>query len=98
MNGDDDLPDGAVAYREYEVPLASGRNASSAFTLGKLNVDSVPANLAKQQNAKAYGLVSILDYPDAPQYPVVWLQTDTMLGIVVADDDKELSEELRQIV
>src|SRR5689334_9480864 len=91
-----ELPDGALAYREYEVTSEHG-TGSIAFTLGENDVDTMPARFAKHAGAKAYGLVSILGFPEAPIHPVIWVQTDTHLGVTVADEDRDLSEVLKLI-
>jgi len=95
---DNDLPAGAVAYREYQVPLVEGGAASLAFTLGRTDIDSVAAELAHSVGARAYGLVSLVGYPGAPRYPVVWLQLPTQLALTVADGDEDLGEDLKQII
>ena len=95
---DDDLPDGVLAYREYEIAAPDGRTGSIGFTLGRADADSPAADFARQAQARAHGLVSILDYPGAPRHPAIWLQTEAQLGISVADEDEELSDDLRQIV
>jgi hypothetical protein len=94
----DDLPDDAVAYREYEISLPDGGRASVAFTLGAPDLDTVPATMARVHGALAYGLISIADYPGAPEYPMVWLQTKTELGITVADDDEDLADPLKRMI
>ena len=95
---DNGLPAGAVAYREYEVPLAEGGNASMAFMLAHKDADSIASDLARAVHARAYGFVLIRDYPAAPRYPVVWLQLPTQLTLTVADGDDDLSEDLKQII
>jgi hypothetical protein len=44
------------------------------------------------------GLVSIRGLPDAPRYPVIWVNTDAKVGVTVADEDDDLSPELKQII
>jgi hypothetical protein len=95
---DDDLPDGALAYREYEVTTPSGESGSLALTLGDADADFMPARFAKHAGARAFGLVSILGFSDAPRYPVIWLQMESQIGVTVADGDDDLSPELRQII
>ena len=95
---DNHLPAGAVAYREYEVPLAQGGTASLAFTLAGQDANSVVFDVARSLQAVAYGFVSILDYPGAPRHPVVWLQLPTQLALMVADGDEDLSQDLKQII
>jgi len=91
-------PVGAVAYREYEVPLADGGNASMAFMLAHQDADSIASDLARAVHARAYGFVFIRDYPGGPRYPVVWLQMPTQLALTVANGDEDLSEDLKQII
>jgi len=95
---DDDLPDGVLAYREYEIAAPDGGTASIAFTLGRADADTGTADFARQAEARAHGLVSVLHYPGAPRHPAIWLQTEAGLGISVADEDGDLSDDLRQIV
>jgi len=97
MDDNDPLP-GTVAYREYHVPLADGGIAMMAFTLAHRGADSIAGDLASTLGARAYGFISILDYPTAPRHPVVWLQLPTQLALTVADDDEDLSEDLKQII
>jgi hypothetical protein len=94
---DDDLPEGTVAYREYAATI-HGASGSLAFTLGDPTVDTMPARFAKHAGARAYGLISILGFPQAPQFPVIWVQTDEMLGITVADRDGQLTDDLKQLI
>jgi hypothetical protein len=98
VNDDNDFPDGAIAYREYEVPMPDGTTASLAFTLGDITIDSVPANFAREHGALAYGLVSVIDVPEAPQFPLVWTQNQTQLALAVADEDNDLSDSLKQVI
>ena len=94
----DDLPDGVLAYREYEIAAPGGGTASIAFTLGRADADTAAADFARNAEARAHGLVSVLYYPGAPQHPAIWLQTEAGLGISVADEDGDLSDDLRQVV
>ncbi|HEY6980599.1 hypothetical protein [Reyranella sp.] len=93
-----DLPDGAIAYREYEVPMPDGTTANLAFTLGDMTADSIPAEFARRQGALAYGLVSVIDVPGAPRHALIWLQGRTPLALTVADEDSDLGEPLQQAI
>jgi len=44
--------------------------------LARSDTDTVAAKIARQSNAKAHGLVFILDYPNVRPRAVVWLETD----------------------
>ena len=93
-----ELPDGALAFREYEVPLAGGGIASIAFTLGQPNIETHAAQLVREVGAVAYGYVSILDHPHAPIHPVVWMRTPTDIAIAVSDDDADLDGDIKQLI
>jgi hypothetical protein len=89
MMENDDLPDGAVAYRAYKLALPDGESVDIAITLGQMDVESVPANFARKHDALAYGLVSLLDMPCAPSYPLMWMYAGSRLSIVTTEDDVE---------
>jgi hypothetical protein len=91
-------PNGAVVMREYRAQLADGTIADIAFTLGDLNGETISARFARAQNAVAYGLVSILGVEGALQHPAVWLQLADQIAITVADDDANLTPELKAVV
>ncbi|WIM09106.1 hypothetical protein [Enhydrobacter sp.] len=95
---DNDLPDGALAYRQYEVPMPDGSTASLAFTLGDMTADSVPANYARQHGVVAYGLVSVTDVPDPPRFPLVWTQDRTQIALAVAEEDKDIGDDLKETI
>ena len=50
---DGDLPEGTVAYREYEV-VTDTEKGSMAFTLGEPGAETVAARYAKDAGAQAY--------------------------------------------
>src|SRR4051812_9391921 len=93
----DDLPEGALAYREYEVN-SDGHSGSMAFTLGQPDADTMASRFAKHVGAYPYGLISILGLPGAPRFPVIWVQTAEQLGVTVADEDLELTDRLKQLI
>ena len=75
----DDFPDETLAFREYVLILADGSRVSMAITLGDPQADGFAARLARQNDALAYGLISVLDAPDAPDAPIVWMvNADTL--------------------
>ena len=92
-----DLPSGAVAYREYRVSL-DGQSGSLAITLGQPDADTMPGQFARHMRAHAYGLVSIVGLEAAPRLPIVWLLSDTKLGLTVMGDDGELCYKLKRLV
>jgi len=93
-----DFPGGAAVYREYGVMLDSGATGIIAVTLGDIDLDSPTAFLARRCSAPAFGLISLADVPGAPQCPFVWIQDETQLGVTIAEQDGDLSDELRGII
>jgi hypothetical protein len=84
--------------REYEVLLADGRKARIVFTLARSGTDTAAARIARQSNAKAHGLVFILDYPDVRPRAVVWLETDVEFALCAAAEDGDLGDGLKHFV
>jgi len=74
--------------REYEVLLIDGGKARIVFTLARSDTDTVAAKIARQSNAKAHGLVFILDYPNVRPRAVVWLETDVEIALCAAADPR----------
>jgi len=94
----DNLPEGTIAFREYEVPMPDGSKASIELTLGDLSVHSMAADFARQNGALAYGLVNVVDLDGAPDFPLIWTQGETEFGITVADGDPDPTDELKAII
>lgn len=84
--------------REYEVLLADGCKARIVFTLARSDADTVAAKIARQSNAKAHGLVFILDYPKVRPRTVVWLETDVEFALCAAADEGDLGDSLKRFV
>lgn len=91
-------PEGAIAYREYEVTMPDANTANIAFTLGDPIVDSLAADYAHRNGALAYGLVSVLDVPDAPKHAMIWTLMATHVCIASVDDGDEMSAGLRHVI
>jgi len=84
--------------REYEVLLIDGGKARIVFTLARSDTDTVAAKIARQSNAKAHGLVFILDYPNVRPRAVVWLETDVEFALCAATDEGDLGDNLKHFV
>src|SRR4051794_31948419 len=93
-----DITDGALAYREYELTLRDGSAGTIVFTLGSLARDSPPAAFAREHNALAYGLSAILNVPNAPLHPFLWMHDSFDLSVVALDQGPPLSLELQELV
>jgi hypothetical protein len=92
------LPKGTLAYRQYQAELADGSPVSLAFTLSDSEADTYPARFAHEHNAIAFGFVSVLDAPGAPERPSVWMVDTTHLSLASEAGDRPISEDLQDIV
>src|SRR4051812_24379951 len=93
----DNLPAAVIAYREYVIPAPGGGTANIAFTLRRAGT-APPGDFAPRTDARAHGLVSLVDYPGAPRHPAMWEQSDSGLRLTAADQDRDLSPEISQLI
>jgi len=91
-----DIPEGAVACREYKVTF-DGESGSMAITLGQPDADTMPSRFARHMGAHAYGLVSIIGLEAAPRHSIVWILLDNKVGLTVTGED-ELTEDLKRLI
>jgi NADPH-dependent curcumin reductase CurA len=91
------LPHGSLVHREYRVTVRDHAGAV-AFTLGDIGANTAGARLAQFAEARLYGLIAILGVPGAPRYPVIWVFRSGQIGLAIAEEDRELSEDLKQII
>jgi hypothetical protein len=94
---DNDLPEGTLEYREYEVSL-NGESGSIALTLGKPDADTMLGQFARYVRAHAYGMVSILGLSGVPGRPAVWILSGTKVGVTMGDGEQAMSDDLRALV
>jgi hypothetical protein len=94
----DDFPGEALAYREYALVPSDGPRITMAITLGDLEADTAAGRFAREHRALAYGLISILDMPDAPSFPIVWMISADQLILAKSTDDRDVPEELEQLI
>ncbi len=94
----DDFPDEALAVREYVLVLSDGSRVSMAITLGDPEADGFAARLARENDAVAYGLISVLDAPEAPEAPIVWMVNADSLSLAKAAGDGKVSAELQGLI
>jgi hypothetical protein len=97
-----ELPDGAVAYQQYEVSMPSGATATVGVTLGDMEDDTDPAALARARGATSHGLVVLVGMVDAPQLPIVWMSGErpgqVRLGLSVLDQQCDLNDEIKDVI
>jgi hypothetical protein len=94
----DNVPEGTLAYREYELQAPGGTLASAAFTLSDLSVDNVASEFAKRIDAVAFGLISVMGWPGGPRMPIVWVQLRTRVGLCPMDFDDLIPGDLRPVL
>jgi hypothetical protein len=96
---DDFLPEGALAYREYQIVMPDGTRATVAVTLGDRIVPSISREFARRSGATFYGLIAVLDLPGAPEIPMVWTQRKTQTAIAAAAEGyAEMGKDLKLVV
>jgi hypothetical protein len=83
-----------IVHREYDITVRE-HAGSVAFTLGDLHANTAGARLARSAEARYYGLVAIFGVPDAPRFPLVWLATSDQIALAQAQQDQDLSEDIK---
>jgi len=94
----DDVPEGTLAYREYDLQAPDGTLASAAFTLSDLSVDNVASEFARRIDAVAFGLISVMGCPGGPRMPIVWVQLSTRVGLCPVDFDDVIPSDLQSVL
>lgn len=92
------IPDGAIAYREFELHLPGGQTLNVAFTLGQEDIRSTACDFARAVGAIAYGLVSVMEVPGESVLPLIWFCNGAEIAIAPADQGKIPTKEIRVIV
>jgi hypothetical protein len=95
--GDGRLPPGALAWRQYEVKLLSGRTATVAFSLGDPR-DVTIARVKRERDACNLGLLVVLNDPDSAEEVVLWFQRATSLTLLSHGCDAMIGEELTTLL
>ena len=98
LSVNDNVPEGTLAYREYELQAPGGTLASAAFTLSDLSVDNVASEFAKRIDAVAFGLISVMGWPGGPRMPIVWVQLSTRVGLCPMDFDDVIPSDLQPVL
>ena len=97
-----ELPEGSLAYRQYEVSLRGGAMLIAGVTLDNIDDDSPAAALARSHGATSHGLLVIVGIANAPQLPLVWMDGEqpgkVRIGLSVEDEGFDFTEELREAV
>ena len=67
-------------------------------SVGDPEANTPGARFARKNDAHWFGFIQMVDMPDAPRSPMMWLADDTNLTLAVEDGDRELSDDLHQII
>src|SRR5947209_5096270 len=87
-----------AAYRQYVLVLSDGSTISMTIAVGEDEADTAAEPFARDRNAVASGLITIADAPDAPEFPVIWVVTETRLILKKAVGDPTMSSELEELI
>ena len=93
----DDLSDDMVASRKYGLMIAGRGLVTIALTLGDKDGESIPADVAREQGALAYGLVSVEEDQGAAQ-PMVWLFDGTQIDVAVGEANLPPDDDLLEAI
>jgi hypothetical protein len=91
------LPPGALAWRQYEVRLMSGRTATVAFSLGDPQ-DGTIARVKHEREACNLGFLVVLNDPDSDEEVVLWFQRAASLTLLSHGCDAMIGEEVTTLL
>lgn len=91
-------PSGTLAYRQYTLSMLNGRPAKIAISLGDITSEGEAARFAREAGASAFGHALVVDHPDAPELPYIWMQTDTGIAAVAVGRDSRPTPELKALI
>ena len=87
-------PRGSLAWRQYQVKLASGHTATLGFSLADPH-DKTMARVKRAHDASHLGVLVVLDDPDSREEVVLWFQQATSLTLVSQNGDTMIGDEVR---
>ncbi|MBV8191142.1 MAG: hypothetical protein JOY64_28100 [Alphaproteobacteria bacterium] len=95
--GDRRRPPGSLAWRQYEVKLASGHTATLGFSLADPRHKSI-ARAQRAHDASHLGWLVVRDGPDAPEEAVLWFRQATALTLLPQNDDMTIGDEVKALL
>jgi hypothetical protein len=90
-------PAGSLAWRQYQVKLASGRTATLGFSLADPRHKSI-ARVRRAHDATHLGLLVVLGDPDSLEEAVLWFQQETTLTLVSQEGDTMIGDEVKALL
>jgi hypothetical protein len=92
-----ELPEGVLAYQEYDVDLPDGARGCIAFTLDDLFASTHAAREIQRGGGKAFGIIAMRDIPDAPTGTVIWFLKDETVVLSI-ENGAHVTDRLNQII
>jgi hypothetical protein len=86
-----------LAWRQYEVKLASGHTATLGFSLADPD-DKTMRRLKLAHDAAHLGLLIVLDDPDSLEEVVLWYHQSTSLALISQNGDTMIGNEVRGLL
>jgi hypothetical protein len=90
-------PLGTLAWRQYEVSLDSGHQATVGFSLADPH-DKTIAEIKRKHEAAHLGFLVILDDPDSVEEVVLWFQQAGALTLMSQNGEMLIGDEVRSLL
>lgn len=90
-------PPGALAFRQYEIKLDSGHQATVGFSLADPH-DKTIAFIKQKHDAVNLGFLIILDDPDSAEEVVLWFQQAGELTLMSQNGAMLISDEITALL
>jgi len=90
-------PPGSLAWRQYEVKLASGRTAIFGFSLADPRHKTM-AEVKQKHKASNLGLLVVLDDPDSMEEIVLWFQQASALVLLSQNGEVMIGAEAQALL
>jgi hypothetical protein len=90
-------PPGSLAWRQYEVKLASGRMATFGFSLADPKHKTM-ARVKQKHHAANLGLLVVLDDPESIEEVVLWFHQARALTLMSQNGEVMIGEEVQALL
>jgi hypothetical protein len=90
-------PPGALAWRQYDVKLDSGHQATVGFSLADPR-DRTIAEIKQKHGASNLGFLIVLDDPDSLEEGVLWFQHASALTLMSQNGAMLIGDEVRSLL
>jgi hypothetical protein len=90
-------PPAALAFRQYQVQLESGRHVTIGLALAD-PADQTIAEIRRKHDASHLGFLVILDDPDSLEEVVLWFQQAASLTLMSQNGAMLLSDEITDLL